>query len=97
MSKDHRKRIEVMNRLEYFNDMSEVASFIKKLKDKDPGNEDILRIIDALANINVYVSGLQMDQDSFEKVLKVVHDDRARAVFQLRELRKKVTDDNTFK
>lgn len=97
MSKDHRKRIEAMNRLEYFNNMREVASFIKEQKDKDPENKDISRIIDALTSITVYVSSLQMDQDSFEQVLKLVHDDRARAVFQLRELRKKVTDDNTFK
>jgi len=97
MHTDHRKSIESIKRTEYFADMLEVTGFLKELRDKNPDDEKIQKVVQSAINLALYVNNLHSDADSFEKVLQIVREDRIRAVTQLREIRNKHNDDNTFK
>lgn len=97
MHTDHRKSIESIKRTEYFADMLEVTGFLKDLRDKNPEDEKTQNAVQAAIRLALYVNNLHSDADSFEKVLQIVREDRIRAVTQLRETRKKLKDDNTFK
>lgn len=97
MHTDHRKSIESIKRTEYFADMLEVTGFLKELRDKNPEDEKVQKAVQAAINLALYVNNLHSDADSFEKVLQIVREDRIRAVTQLREIRAKHNDGNTFK